>query len=65
MVYLQTKKTVWVNFGGPCNGKGLVYFKAIWNILLPFGIYYGNLETIWYSFPRFGTLCQEKSGNPG
>jgi hypothetical protein len=26
---------------------------------------YGNYVVIWYIFPRFGTLCQEKSGNPG
>jgi hypothetical protein len=24
----------------------------------------GNLVVIWYMFPRFGILCQEKSGNP-
>jgi hypothetical protein len=23
-----------------------------------------NLEVIWYFLPRFGILCQEKSGNP-
>jgi hypothetical protein len=26
---------------------------------------FGNLVPIWCIFPRFGTLCQEKSGNPG
>jgi hypothetical protein len=31
-----------------------------WHILWPFV----NLETIWYIFPRFGPLSQEKSGNP-
>jgi hypothetical protein len=25
---------------------------------------FGNLEAFWYIFPRFGILCQEKSGNP-
>jgi hypothetical protein len=25
---------------------------------------FGNLVVIWYIFPRFGILCQEKSGNP-
>jgi hypothetical protein len=30
-------------------------------ILWPFG----NVVVIWYNFPRFGTFCQEKSGNPG
>jgi hypothetical protein len=24
----------------------------------------GNLVVVWYVFPRFGTLCEEKSGNP-
>jgi hypothetical protein len=34
---------------------------SIWYILWPFGY----LVAIWYIFPRFGILCQEKSGNPG
>jgi hypothetical protein len=46
----------------------LEYITAIWYILLPFGLPilwpFGNLEAIWYVFPRFGILCQEKSGNP-
>jgi hypothetical protein len=42
----------------------LVYFMAIWYILWSFGIFYGHL-VIWYIFPPFGILCQEKSGNPG
>jgi hypothetical protein len=53
---------------------------AIWNILLPFGIFYGHLVyftaiwyilwpfgtllAVWYIFPRFGILNKEKSGNP-
>jgi hypothetical protein len=37
----------------------LEYFTAIWYILWPFG----NVVVIWYMFPRFGILCQEKSGN--
>jgi hypothetical protein len=36
----------------------LKYFTVIWYILWPFG-------NVWYIFLRFGTLCQEKSGNPG
>jgi hypothetical protein len=39
----------------------LEYFTVIWYILRPFG----NVVVIWYIFPRFGILCQEKSGNPG
>jgi hypothetical protein len=41
---------------------------AIWSVLQPFGIFCGHLEhfmVIWYIFPRFGMLHQEKSGNPG
>jgi hypothetical protein len=41
---------------------------VIWNILRPFDIFYDHLViyvvTIWYIFPRFGILCQEKSGSP-
>jgi hypothetical protein len=39
----------------------LEYFKAFWYILRLFG----NVVIIWHSLYRFGTLCQEKSGNPG
>jgi hypothetical protein len=45
----------------------LVYFMVIWFILHPFDILYGHLVNsvvIWYIFPRFYTLYQEKSGNP-
>jgi hypothetical protein len=38
----------------------LEYFTVIWYILWPFC----NAVLIWYIFPRFGLLCQEKSGNP-
>jgi hypothetical protein len=40
---------------------------AIWNMLWPFGIFSGYLVyflVIWYIFPCFGMLQQEKSGNP-
>jgi hypothetical protein len=40
--------------------KQVDYFTAIRNILWSFGIISGNLV----SFPRFGILFQEKSGNP-
>jgi hypothetical protein len=39
----------------------LVYFTAIGNILWHL-VYF---VVIWYIFPRFGILDQEKSGNPG
>jgi hypothetical protein len=42
-------------------GIFLGHLTAILYILWPFG----NLVAIWYSFPHFGVLCQEKSGNPG
>jgi hypothetical protein len=38
----------------------LEYFRVIWFISWPFG----NVVVIWYISPHFGTLCQEKSGNP-
>jgi hypothetical protein len=40
---------------------------SIWYILHLFGIFYGRLVTLGvtlYILPRFGILCQEKSGNP-
>jgi hypothetical protein len=39
----------------------LEYVAVIWYILWPSG----NVLVIWYSFPRFGILYPEKSGNPG
>jgi hypothetical protein len=36
------------------------YFTVIWLILWTFG----NVVVNWYIFPRFGVLCEEKSGNP-
>jgi hypothetical protein len=45
----------------------LVNFRAIWSILLPFGIFYSHLVhfvVFLVYFPRFGMLCQDKSGNP-
>jgi hypothetical protein len=67
-VYFQTQNPILGKFLGPLNGKG-------WYILGPFGFtlhifckfyghYMGNLVAIWCIFPRFGTLCPEKSGNP-
>jgi hypothetical protein len=62
----KPKIPIWVNFGGPWNGKG-------WYILWPFGIYcghlvhlkpIGNLLAIWCIFSHFGILCRDKSGNP-
>jgi hypothetical protein len=39
-----------------------------WSILRSSVIFNGHSEqfvVIWYIFPRFGILYQEKSGNPG
>jgi hypothetical protein len=38
----------------------LEYFTTVCNTLQPFS----NVVVIWYIFPCFGILCQEKSGNP-
>jgi hypothetical protein len=55
----------------------LVYFKAVWNILCPFGIFddylvyfysfgilYGIFDDYLVYFYSFGILYQDKSGNP-
>jgi hypothetical protein len=45
----------------------LVYFTAVWNILVPYYKFYGifvRFVVIWYSFPHFGVLSHKKSGNP-
>jgi hypothetical protein len=39
----------------------------IWNILRTFGIFPDNLVhyvLIWYTFPHFGIMDEEQSGNP-
>jgi hypothetical protein len=45
-----------------------VYFMAIWSILRHFFYFIHDIlvyvMVIWYIFPRFGLLYQEKSGNP-
>jgi hypothetical protein len=81
MVHFQTKNPNLGKFWGSLEWKMLVYFMVIWNILWQFGIFYGHLEhfnaiwnilwpfgnvvVIWYIFPRFGVLSDDKSGNPG
>jgi hypothetical protein len=45
---------------------GMFYDHLVY--LQPLEIFYGHLVyfvVIWYIFPRFGILYQEKSGNPG
>jgi hypothetical protein len=66
----KPKIPIWVNFGGSCNGRCWhVYgYWVHFTVLRSFVIFYGHLVyfvVIWYIFPRFGSLNQEKSGNPG
>jgi hypothetical protein len=45
----------------------VVFNMANWSILKLFGIVCGHCAyfmVIWYIFPRFGMLYQEKAGNP-
>jgi hypothetical protein len=68
MVYYQTKNPNLGIFWRALEWKRLVHSLAIWNILQPLGTFFGHLViyilAIWYILPRFGILCQEKSGNP-
>jgi hypothetical protein len=62
----KPKLPIWVNFEVLWYEESwyvyghLEHSTANWYILWPIG----NLVVIWYLFPRFGILCQEKSGNP-
>jgi hypothetical protein len=60
----KPKIQLWVNFERLWNRKGR-YFLVIWKISWPFDVFWpiDNLVAIWYTIPRFGILCQEKSGN--
>jgi hypothetical protein len=54
MVYFQTKNPNLGKFLSALDGKMLIYFEAIWNILQTFGIFYGHLlhfVFIWSFFP--------------
>jgi hypothetical protein len=53
MVYFQTKNTNLGKFWRAFDWKILIYFMAIWYILLIFGIFYDHLVlfvSIWYIF---------------
>jgi hypothetical protein len=44
-----------------------ILYDHLVSILQPLEIFYGHLlyfVVIWYTFPRFGILDEEKSGNP-
>jgi hypothetical protein len=60
MVCFQTQNPNLGKFWRALDCKMVVYFMVILYILWPFG----NVVVLWYIFPRFGILCQEKSGNP-
>jgi hypothetical protein len=64
--FFKPKIPIWVNFGGPWNGK-------CWSILWPFGIYYGNsvyFMAIWWVscnlvyFPLFWYIVSRKIWQP-
>jgi hypothetical protein len=59
----KPKIPIWVYFWRALEWKILIYFKDIWNILRPFGIFYGHLVTLVY-FYLFWCIILEKSGNP-
>jgi hypothetical protein len=53
MVSFQTKNSKLGKFWRALDGKMLVYFGAIWNIIRAFGIFYDHLVrfgSIWYIF---------------
>jgi hypothetical protein len=67
MAYFYTKNPDSGKFWWVLQWKMSVYFRDIWSILLPCGIFCGHLvyfTVIWYIFPRFGILYQERSGSP-
>jgi hypothetical protein len=68
MVYFKTKNPNLGKFWEDLEWERLVNSMSFWNILWPLGIFYGHLViyivAICYVFHRFGTLCQETSGNP-
>jgi hypothetical protein len=56
MVSFQPKNSNSVKFWRALGGKMLIYFMAIWNILWPFGIFYGHLlhfVFLWYILSGF------------
>jgi hypothetical protein len=68
MVCFQTKNLNLGKFGRVLQYNMFVFFMDTWSILLSFVTFYGHLVqfvVIWYIFPNFGILYQEKSGNPG
>jgi hypothetical protein len=73
MVHFQTKNPDLGKFWRASQLNKVVYFKDIWSILRPIGIFCGHLVYLWtfgifmdicYIFIHFGKSHQEKSGNP-
>jgi hypothetical protein len=66
MVSFQTKNPNLGKFWRALDGKTLIHFRAIWNILRMFGIFYAHLVhfvIILYIFSGFGIMYLQKSGN--
>jgi hypothetical protein len=60
----KPKIPIWVNFGGPYNGKCWYIVWSFWNILrllVYVMVILVMFDIVLYIFPRFGILCQEKS----
>jgi hypothetical protein len=67
MVCFQTKNPNLGKFGMALEWKKLLNFMAIWSILWRFGIFYDHFGTFCIHLVHlsgFGTMYQEKSGNP-
>jgi hypothetical protein len=56
----------WENFGGPYSGRcGICYGHLVYFIFnLVYFVAMVNFMVIWYIFPLFGMLYEEKSGAP-
>jgi hypothetical protein len=60
--FFKPKLAIWVNFGGPLNGKywyiydHFEHVTAIWYNLCPFGIYrlpsFGIISPLWYVWTK-------------
>jgi hypothetical protein len=62
MVCFQAKNPNLGKLWRTLEGKMLVDFVAIWNILRPFGIFYGHLvyfTAIWYILRPFGIFYSQ------
>jgi hypothetical protein len=63
MHIFKPKIPIWINFWRVFQWMMMVYFMAIWYIILPFRIFCGNLVYfifIWYIFPIL-VCCTKKN----